>query len=148
VTTIAVRDGVMAADSQSTYGHIRSTIVKMWRVGDAAILGTAGDCGEGLVFKQWVMDTLIDDLGHSAPKMKSMEALIMTRRGIFHYCGSPIAIEIKDPFYAIGSGSELALGAMAMGADAKKAVQIAARWDVNTGGRISTMSLDKIVKGK
>ena len=41
---------------------------------------------------------------------------------------------IQCEFYAIGSGSDYAIGAMAMGADAAEAVRVAACFDSNSGG--------------
>ena len=48
---------------------------------------------------------------------------------------------METDFMAAGSGNEIALGAMAMGATAEQAVEIAARFDVYTGGKIETLSL-------
>ena len=44
---------------------------------------------------------------------------------------------------AIGSGSEYALGAMAMGASAKRAVQIASRFDPSTGRGVTVAKVRK-----
>lgn len=44
-------------------------------------------------------------------------------------------------FYAIGSGREYAMAAMALGKSAKEAVELAARLDVNTGGDIDWVVL-------
>lgn len=45
------------------------------------------------------------------------------------------------PFLALGSGSKAALGALYMGADAVRAVEIARLADAYTGGPIQTMRL-------
>lgn len=37
------------------------------------------------------------------------------------------------PFWAAGSGADYAMGAMAAGKDAKEAVEIACRFDINCG---------------
>ena len=44
-------------------------------------------------------------------------------------------------FYAIGSGRDFAMAAMALGKSAKEAVELAARFDVNTGGDIDWVVL-------
>lgn len=47
--------------------------------------------------------------------------------------------EMRAPFYADGSGWEIALGAMAAGATAEEAVHIASRYDTKTGGSVTTL---------
>lgn len=148
MTTIAVRGGIMAADCQGTSGTIRSRVDKMFMIGDSAIIGVAGTLSECMVFYHWVTDVLLNDAEEDPPKMEEVEAVILSRKGVYHYAASVMPVRVKDQFFAIGSGAEVALGAMSMGADAKKAVQIASKWDVHTGGRIATMSLDKVAKLK
>ncbi len=46
-----------------------------------------------------------------------------------------------DPFAAIGSGSGIALGAMAAGKTAAEAVEIAARFDSGTGNGVDVLEL-------
>lgn len=43
------------------------------------------------------------------------------------------------PFFAIGAGSEFAMGAMSAGASAREAVAIAIKWSEHCGGKITTM---------
>lgn len=49
-------------------------------------------------------------------------------------------VRIREPFAALGSGSEYALGALAMGADAETAVKVAAQFDRHTGGGVDAVS--------
>lgn len=53
---------------------------------------------------------------------------------------SPI---MRDRPYAIGSGTPFAFAAMDMGASAEKAVEMAARRDTSTGGKVRTMRIDQ-----
>lgn len=48
-----------------------------------------------------------------------------------------------DGNYSIGSGSDIALGALAAGAKPAEAVAIAARYDSGTGGEVVTMKVKK-----
>lgn len=50
-------------------------------------------------------------------------------------------VRIREPFAALGSGAEYAIGALAMGADAKAAVEVAAQFDNHTGGGVDTVTL-------
>jgi hypothetical protein len=49
--------------------------------------------------------------------------------------------KINGEFFAMGSGSELAYGALEMGASARKAVSIASKRDTNTGSKVSWVKL-------
>ncbi|MNE69347.1 hypothetical protein D3C80_1650660 [compost metagenome] len=53
---------------------------------------------------------------------------------------SPVLL---DRPYAIGSGTPYAFAAMDMGASAEKAVEMAARRDISTGGRVRTLRVDQ-----
>ncbi|KAF1711074.1 hypothetical protein CSC70_03875 [Pseudoxanthomonas kalamensis DSM 18571] len=49
-------------------------------------------------------------------------------------------VRIREPFAVIGSGAQFAIGALAMGSDAKTAVKIAAQFDPETGGGIDSVT--------
>lgn len=67
------------------------------------------------------------------------EALLVDKRGtIYHMFGQPPVV-INRSFAAIGSGVKLALGSMAYGASAQKAVSIATQYDVHSGGEVVTL---------
>jgi len=53
--------------------------------------------------------------------------------GVRIYDNTPAYYELEDPFLAWGAGAEVALGAMAMGADAIGAVGIASRYYTTCG---------------
>ena len=55
-----------------------------------------------------------------------------------------LAEDITGVPWAIGSGREYAIGAMAQGADAEQAVAIAARFDPYTGGAIKTVPIESM----
>ena len=63
------------------------------------------------------------------------------------YClivnGKSSFTEIGHPFWADGSGGDIAKGAMAAGATAREAVEIACRFETGWGGRIQTLKLGK-----
>jgi len=48
--------------------------------------------------------------------------------------------DIKNGYFTLGSGSKIALGAMAAGADPREAVLIASDYDTHTGGSIDVLS--------
>lgn len=137
MTTIVCNKQGMAADKRISGGPIfRST--KLFKV-NGSILGIAGNTEQALRFVEW----------RRTPETKpafvdscSIEALELCADGTLKYWGAEmVGIPIEEDYYAIGSGAQLALGAMSMGASLKKAIGIAARWDTGTGSEIQTMAL-------
>lgn len=154
MTTIAYKDGTLAADSRVTVdseaGGSRNFLCdKLFRkivpVGDSmeeVIIATAGESFSGMVFVDWYgsgqppPDNLI--VGEA-----DFTVLVLTQAGLFEYDRWCRGIEVKDKFYAVGSGTKVALGAMAMGASAKRAVEIACEFDPYTAPPVLTMRLRK-----
>ena len=56
----------------------------------------------------------------------------------------PVAVLIDAPYWAWGSGRDYALGAMAMNADAVRAVEIASQFDVYCGSGIDFYDLQQL----
>ncbi len=68
--------------------------------------------------------------------------LALTPEGIFYYDGGCYGVPMDLDYWAIGSGAQIALGAMAMGASPKEAVVIACGFDVGSGGPVRSERLD------
>lgn len=131
MTTIAYRDGVMAADSCATdNGYCVGTIAKIWRRADGAVAGMAGGADDMVVFRDWFLGWMHGTypiIAHDS------EGIVAFAGGpVLGYFKSGVGVAIEAPFYAIGSGFKAALGAMHAGAGAAEAVRIAALLDVYT----------------
>jgi len=48
---------------------------------------------------------------------------------------------VRAPFYALGSGYQVAMGAMEFGATAEEAVRAAIKWDTGSGGDVTVLRL-------
>lgn len=134
MTTIATDGRTMAGDGISTSLDIimRRNAPKVRRLPDGSIFGFAGRTADANALYSW----LADGQKGAPPKIKEGRALILRPGGRIEHIGSDgDLIEIEAPA-AIGSGGELAIGAMEFGANPKQAVEIAARRDPFTGGRI------------
>jgi hypothetical protein len=59
--------------------------------------------------------------------------IVASKRKCVIYEKTPIPMKVLDKFSAWGSGRDFALGAMAMGADARRAVKAASRFDILSG---------------
>ena len=160
MTTIAFRDGILAADSQVTVNTeaggstkhrcaklFRKTI-KQGRKSFDVIIATAGASSPGSMFVDWYGS------GEPIPKMLELHGgdftcLVLAPHGLYEvdmYC---FPEPILDKFYAVGSGRKEALAAMHCGKSAREAVEIASRIDPYTGGAITTMTLTpKATKAK
>lgn len=134
MTTIATDGRTMAGDGITTSLDIvmRRNAPKVRRLPDGSIFGFAGRTADANAIFGW----LADGAKGSPPKIKEGRALILRPGGRIEHLGEDgDLIEIEAPA-AVGSGGDIALGAMEFGASPKQAVEIAARRDPFTGGRI------------
>jgi len=139
MTTIAYKDGVVAYDSLVTVGrrkHLEPAKVFKW---NKALIGMCGaDCPTNDVVKHW-LNKLLAEPQVTKLKNSDFELLIIPLDGRLRLLYSDgRGLFLDKPFYAIGSGSDYAMGAMAHGASAEEAVRIAAVFDTATGGKIRT----------
>ena len=123
MTVIAVRDGVMAADSRGTFGQQPYHCGKIYRT-RAGIVGMAGESSACLAFAQHFDGVEVPD-----EHLKGAAALVLCADGIVLYDESARGERVQEPFFAIGSGAPVALGAMHMGATAREAAKAACRWN-------------------
>lgn len=143
MTTIAYRDGVMAGDGRCTS---QSNIVlterfrKVWKLHNGVLIGACGFSSSVNPYIAWLKNPVGER--PSLGDKDSNTAMIVVRPNGKIEDHDWIGIDQMDaPFFAIGSGRYAAFAAMHMGADATKAVQIAAKLDPFTGGRIRTVRL-------
>jgi hypothetical protein len=144
MTVIVYRDGVMAADSQvvNNEGLITGAVVKLVRRADGWIAGLAGHAGDVEGFRQWFLAGEPDGW-QAADKDHGFAALMISPEGMvrmFDEKGRGYTVEA--PFYARGAGAEIAFGALAMGARADQAVEIACRFSVWCGGAVQIERLE------
>jgi hypothetical protein len=154
ITTIAVRGGLIASDSQSTAcseagGARLFKCIKLYRkfegTAKEVILGTAGESFSSLLFCDWFGE------GKKPPDRfltggADFTVIALTRDGLFEFDRWCRGEQILDDFYAIGSGAKAALGAMHMGATAEQAVEIACRIDPYSRPPVTVMSLSKLAE--
>ena len=140
MTTIAYRDGVLAADSLVTLGStkVHGSYQKIRRIGQY-LVGTAGSVACCQAFVDWLKS---NDDSHPPPKGE-YGALIVDPRGRVREIenGSVLPVPRGAKFFAIGSGSPYALAAMYAGATAVDAVKIAAKIDTSTGLPVKTLKV-------
>jgi ATP-dependent HslUV protease subunit HslV len=149
LTTIAYRDGILAADNRATYsdGTICATrTTKIYRLENKALFGCTGDADQRellALLSKASPKRLPTKAELCATKTDSSGLLVFPNGRIFNVVidsgdGGPNdwtaqIMECKERFWADGSGYKFALGAMAAGRSAKQAVEIACRFDSNSG---------------
>lgn len=138
MSTIAYRNGILAADSMAYGGKWCASPGakwKIWRLDNGDRLGvTTCNVGAGEALRDWLNGggdrTLVPTEG--------LKAILVKTNGEVHVAEASVLFSgpIEVEFYAIGSGADFAIGAMAMGASAVEGVSCACRHDQHTGGPI------------
>lgn len=146
MTVIAYKAGILAADRLLDLGGVKTSVTKIF-IMRRHLVGAAGDGRACLDALEWFR------LGRKAsswPVDKDLDVHLLTidtqGRVRFFDCGSAEVIE--EPFYAIGTGAPFALAAMSMGANARRAVSIASRWDTACGNGCDVLTLDDARGGR
>jgi len=143
MTTIAIKDGVVASDSRLTQGgQVVDDKFNKRRESNGVQFFIAGNItdDEQVIASYFQGDDVIEDITGKP----CADFIIVDGKNAYY--GSieeegfwKMLIQTNTP-YAIGSGASYALGAMDAGATAKEAVKIACR-DVFTGGIIRTYKI-------
>ena len=141
MTTIAYRNGVMAADSFETWENdiIHACARKLHKFGHT-IIGIAGDIEAGTEAAIWYADQSKEKPTYDSED--DFELLILNPTGLFSMGRRLVPLMVRTPYCAIGTGAAIATGALFAGADAATAVKAASKHDPFTGGRVVTMAMD------
>ena len=144
MTTVAWDGKSIAADRQ--LGH-RMEVGKLFRLKSGGILGGAGWYSQIVEVVAW-----LNEGAKPADKPKFPDAeesgsdfLLIEPDGSPYWLTWPFLrrVKINETYSAIGSGCEYALGAMANGASAKRAVEIACKFDPSTGKGVNVIRVKK-----
>jgi hypothetical protein len=136
MTTIAWRDGVLCADKKASAGGTAYKTTKLFRTKTHA-LAVAGVLGVGIKFAEWWRSDRSEDCPLSTQEDDDNSTCILVmsletgKAEFWEYPG--VGIPVEDEFCAVGSGQDLAVGAMAFGATAIEAVECACEWDNSSG---------------
>jgi ATP-dependent protease HslVU (ClpYQ) peptidase subunit len=137
MTTIAYRDGVLAADSRECDEGIvvDNRCTKVFRLPDGRLFAAAGSSEDGYRL------LIALQKNHTPPSLEEVSAILVLLNGTFWlYEGNVWRVQ-KGKFYALGTGAPFAYAAMKAGADARKAAAIGAELDPNSGGKVKFLRL-------
>lgn len=141
MTTIAWDGKTLAADRRVSYGSISDAKTTKIVKTKHGLCGTAGNTSLGSAFKRWFAQ---GEKGDPPPLEKNGEAataFIIRSSGVRLHYDMYGWHEVDPGRFAIGSGWELATGAMESGKSAVEAVQIAAKLDGCTSNEIDVLEL-------
>lgn len=144
MTTIAIRDGIVASDRLISGGGTvlgRKTKIERVRNVIVAATGAATLCE---AFIQWVrsgcngmypsLHKKVDDDTYDAT------GIIVTRDRVISFV--PSGFQWSDHgLLAFGSGGDIARGAMGFGATAAQAIEVATQFDLYTGGGVDVLEI-------
>lgn len=135
MTTVVYKDGILASDSRCTQNDtVVGNVTKIHKIDNNTIIGFCGRTAQAFKFIEWYKsgrkkeDALSDD-------DSDFVALVIVDGVVYRYDGYNPQL-IKHKFHAIGSGFNIALGAMEAGASAIEAIKIAKKYDIYTGGKV------------
>lgn len=146
MTTVAWDGQTLAADVQLSVDGTPAETRKMWPASGGGFYAGAGDLENILLAVEWL----------NAPNRAAIPKPVIDRANsiaLLHvyahgselicneYGVALIPIRIHSPFYAIGSGRASALAAMHCKRDAVSAVQIAAKFDIWTSSKCTSVTL-------
>lgn len=143
MTTIAYRDGVLAADSLATDDSGSIQVHKALILPNGDVAGGCGDLNEVTQALHW----LSKGRRGRAPAMTNA-CILYTVNGVAHLAGGGWpGVQVKG-FAAIGSGAQGAMVAMKLGLSAADAVAAVSGVDHCTGGEIEVLTYAKPKRGK
>lgn len=150
MTTIASDGRTVAADGLATVGDepVSFSLRKLARLSDGTIVGLGGSQRLFEPMIKWYVAGCGED---NLPKTTASDEfgfyVFLPDKVLCFNHGSPYPSVYGYPF-AGGSGEDYASGAMAFGATPTQAVEIAAKFNVKTGGEILTFNIPQAVSIK
>ena len=142
MSIIAYDGKTLAADRQGTCADLAATHTKIKKIPSGEVLAWTGEEEQGLCLALWY------EAGSPVDKWPKFQEgddwtrlIVASKEGVFTYEQVPKKVCVEDPFMAWGSGRDFAMGAMAMGADAEKAVLIANKHNIYCGKGVMSFRL-------
>lgn len=134
MTVIAWDGRELAADRKRTIYHTPTPARKVWRArakdGRRFLVGCAGEIEDCVQFVRWIKSQNPEQ----KPAPTNFGALVIDeRRRIWLVEQKLVYFQVREKLWAIGSGADYALAAMACGKSAAEAVRIAIRFDNRCG---------------
>lgn len=149
MTTIVANREAVASDRFVTYAPSFNGECKIWTARNS-IWGAAGPSAKGLAFKAWTLGkgkrpSFLKSDDEEEPDVK-LEILQLSNKGLFLWVNGDLPDPVHEPFYAIGSGAQYAIGALSMQSTLAQAIEVASKWDNGTRLPIDMIALKDVRK--
>ena len=146
MTTIAasVKHGTMAADSKCVFGDMHFPVVKIFRLPDGSLLGTAGSALYTAPFEAAMLAGKVYIPIEPVTSDTDFAALHLTKHGLFLFDVSFYSDRVGHGLCAIGTGGMIAYSYLLDGESPALAVTKACAVDINSGLPVQTETM----KGK
>lgn len=141
MTVIAYKDGIVAADGQSSRAGIKYRVQKLFEHGNE-IIAACGDYSRAIQMRDWYVKGRVDPLPASSDNTFA-RLLVFRGKYFLEFENMSTPVKRTDKLVAFGSGSDIALGAMEMGASAIQAVEIAIKHLDSCGMGVSYKAVRK-----
>lgn len=143
--SVVVFDGkTLAADRQACNVDLRFIYSKIVKEPNGTLLGFTGNVECGLAMIRWWRDGANPlTMPPSQDKDNWSRLIVVEQNASCYYYeqfGQPI--NMLGEYLAWGSGRDFALGALAMGADARKAVEVANQFCISCGMGVEAYDLE------
>lgn len=151
MSVIAWDGNCIAADKRIVNEYTVFTgnkLVEVMRESTRYIVGWVGMRSQGLLLLQWFQQgEHIEDWPKCQTKEEWTRFVVLNTRErqiySYEYYPSALPLSPENKFMAWGSGGEFAIGAMAMGASAVEAVEIASRFSRECGNGVDVFEVNK-----
>ena len=146
MTVIAWDGKALCGDRMASASGMPFSVTKVFRVnaGRIGIVGIDGGMASGLRLVKWIINGEKPEEYPDCQKDDNQycHALFITsEKKILRYERQITPIEIEEPFFAVGTGRDFAMAAMALGKTSREGVLLASRYDENCGRGFDEMSL-------
>lgn len=146
MTTVAWDGRTLCGDTQVSRGTVRGRIkTKVFRLayqGEHVLVGISGNQAHAMRIIEWIEAGSPEDAKPDIPGDDHGDCLLIIRGRAFRLESGLFPLLIEEPFFAIGSGAEMAIAAMHCGRTAREAVEVACEYDIHTSGPITEVSLE------
>jgi hypothetical protein len=145
MTTIIANKCSMAADGRGCSNEIIAgdSGVKVIRLQDGSLLGTSGPTFALELMREWLDGDCVEEFPKDAGEFGALHLTISGEIRLYTDASKRSWRQV-DPPAAIGSGRELAMGAVLAGATLLEAVRIASLRDPFTGGKFMQLELQDV----
>ena len=145
MTVIAWDGHTLAADKRRLYGDTILTTTKIERFtgnGFTELLGCVGEVTSSTALKEWYKSGCVKDNYPDPIPNEERILVVASKDKLKMFTEGPYPTILEEKYMAWGSGEEIAIGAMHMGADAIKAVKVASEHISSCGNGYDALTLD------